>query len=125
MKKISKIKNQQINSKNWKSKLKIGDEVLITAGKDKGRKGRIDKVYPKEAKFRVEGLNVYKRHVRSFAGEKGGIVEFSRPLPVANVALICPKCKKQTRVRYRVDKTGGKVRICAKCKRAIEVKKEK
>lgn len=110
--------------KKPKIKLKIGDEVLITGGKDKGRKGKIDKVYPKEAKARVEGLNVYKRHVKGFAGEKGGIVEFSRPLPLAKLALICPKCGRQTRVKIRLDKIG-KTRVCAKCTRAIEVKKEK
>lgn len=108
-----------------KSKFKIGDEVLVTAGKDKGRKGKVDKVFPREAKVRVEGLNVYKKHVKGFGGEKGGIVEFSRPLPVANIALLCPKCGKQTRVRYRIDKTGEKTRACAKCGRVVEVKPRK
>lgn len=107
-----------------KSKLRVGDKVLVTGGKDKGREGKIDKVYPDKAKVRVDGLNVYKRHVKGFGGEKGGIIEFSRPLPVANVSFLCPKCGKPTRVRYRVDKSGGKTRICAKCNRAIEVQKK-
>lgn len=106
------------------SKFKIGDKVLVTAGKDKSRKGKIEKVYPDEGRVRVEGLNVYKRHVKGSAGEKGGIIEFSRPLPVANVALLCPKCGKQTRVRYRVSKTGEKSRICAKCERSVEAKRK-
>lgn len=105
-------------------KLKIGDEVLVTAGKDKGRHGKVDRIYPDEARVRVASLNVYKRHVKGFAGKEGGIVEFSRPLPVANVALICPKCAKQTRVRYRIDKTG-KTRVCAKCDRIMKPKEDK
>lgn len=96
--------------------------MLITAGKDKSRKGKVDKVFPKSVRVRVEGLNVYKKHVKSLGGEKGGTLEFSRPLPLANVALVCPKCGKPTRVRYRLTKTGEKQRICAKCTRLVEVK---
>lgn len=114
-------------------KLKLGDEILITGGKDKGRKGKIDKIYTKRGRVRVENLNVYKRHVRGFGGQKGGIIEFSRPLPLSNVALVCPRCAKPTRVSYRIDKQslsankkGEKTRVCAKCKKAIDIgKKEK
>lgn len=101
-------------------KLRVGDKVKVTAGKDKGREGVVNKVYPKEDYVRIQGLNVYKKHVKGFGGEKGGIVEFSRPLPVANVALICPNCGKTTRVRHRIDKTGEKARVCAKCNRIIK-----
>ncbi|MDO8503639.1 MAG: 50S ribosomal protein L24 [bacterium] len=105
-------------------KLRVGDEVLITAGKDKGRRGKIDKVFPGTAKVRVEGLNIYKKNRKGIGDQKGGIIEFARPLPVANVALICPNCGKPTRVTYKVTKTGEKSRSCAKCKRIIESKKE-
>lgn len=101
-------------------KLKIGDEVLVTGGKDKGRRGKIDKVFPKLGRVRILGINVYKKHVKGVGREKGGIVEFLRPLPVASVALICPRCGKPTRVKFRVDKTGEKTRVCAKCNRAID-----
>lgn len=101
-------------------KLKVGDEVLVTAGKDKGRRGKIDKVFLKEDRVRVENINVYKKHVRGIGDRKGGVIEFSRPLPTSNVALVCPHCGKPTRVGYRVDKKGEKTRICVKCKRAIE-----
>lgn len=101
-------------------KLKVGDEVQVTAGKDKGRKGKIDRVYPAFSLVRVTGLNVYKKSVKArTGGEKGGMVEFSRPLPLASVALVCPNCGKPTRVGIRVNKTGDKTRTCLKCGRAI------
>ncbi|GAF94225.1 unnamed protein product [marine sediment metagenome] len=103
-------------------KFKIGDTVKITAGKDKGREGKIQKVFPKSNKVLVEGINIYKKHLKGKEGVKSGIYELSRPLPTANIALICPSCKKQTRIGYRVSKTQ-KSRICRKCKKAIEVKK--
>lgn len=103
-------------------KLKTGDEVVITAGKDRGKKGKIEKVFPKEDRVLVPNVNVYKRTRRGFGGQKGGIFEFSRPLPVANIALICPQCGKPTRIAYREDKRGDKTRVCAKCKREIDLK---
>lgn len=103
-------------------KLRIGDEILVTAGKDKNRQGKIEKIFPKENRMLVSGINVYKKHRKGSGKEKGGIIEFSRPLPVGNIALVCPSCKKQTRVSYRVTKTGEKTRICAKCKRQIDSK---
>lgn len=104
-------------------KLHIGDEVLVTAGKDKGRRGKIDKVFPKADKVRVEATNIYKKFRKPYAGQQGGVLEVARPLPVANVAFVCPKCKKATRIGFEVDKKGGKTRICLKCKGAITSKK--
>lgn len=100
-------------------KLQKGDEVVITAGKDKGKRGKVEKVFPKKDRVLVPNVNVYKKTRRGFRGEKGGIFEFSRPLPSANIALVCPQCGKPTRVAYRVDKRGEKTRICAKCKREV------
>lgn len=117
----SKVK---IEKSKVKSKLRAGDEVLVTAGKDKGRKGKIDKVFPGEGRVRVLGLNVYKKTRKGIGDQKGGIIGFARPLPIANVALICPNCGKFTRVTYKITKTGEKLRSCAKCKRIIEDKKE-
>lgn len=101
-------------------KLRIGDEIIITAGKDKGKRGKIDKVFPSTARVRVLGVNLYKRHKKGVGGEKGGIIEFERPIVSANVALICPNCEKRTRVGYLVDKYNEKARICAKCKGVIK-----
>lgn len=106
-------------------KFKVGDEILVTAGKDKGRKGKIEKVFPKENRVFVPGVNIYKKTRKGAPGEKGGIVELPRALPVAKIALICPKCAKQTRISYRIDKRGEKTRVCAKCKREIYEKGEK
>lgn len=102
-------------------KLRRGDTVLVITGKDKGRKGKIEKAYPKRNKVLVMGLNVYKKHLKAQSKEKpGGIIEFSRPLAVSNVALLCPKCKKPTRVGDIIDKKGKKHRVCKKCKGFID-----
>ena len=100
-------------------KLKKGDEVIITSGKDKGKKGKIEKTFPKRELILLPGLNIFKRHMKK-KDEKnpGGIISFPRPLPLANVALICPKCGKPTRVGYKIDK-NKKSRICRKCKSNI------
>lgn len=100
-------------------KLKKGDKVKITAGKDKGKEGAIEKVWQATNKVSIAGMNLYKRHLKPRAeGQKGQIVEQARPLPVSNVALICPKCKKETKVGYKLVK-DGKVRICRKCDNEI------
>lgn len=101
-------------------KLKVSDEVIITAGKDKGQKGKINKTFPGKQKVTVEGINKYKKHVKPQGeGKPGGITEFERPLPVANVALLCPVCKQQTRVGYNTATGGKKERTCHKCKKQI------
>lgn len=96
-------------------KIKKGDIVLIISGKDKGRKGKITKAFPREAKVIVEGVNIQKRHLRpQREGEKGQIIKISAPIDVSNVKLICKKCKKPTRVGYEIVE-GKKYRICKKC----------
>ena len=102
-------------------KLKVGDTVKVTLGKDKGREGKVKRVFPKELTVLVPGLNIYKRHVKGQGGQKGGIYEIPRPFPFSKVSLICPKCKKVTRVGFRVIK-DEKVRICRKCKKEIDTK---
>ena len=101
-------------------KFKKGDTVKIIKGKDKSRKGKIEKVLPKLNKVLIPGINVYKKHLKPRGeGQPGGIVEIVKPLPVSNVALLCPKCNKQTRVGYQLDKSGSKHRICRKCQTVI------
>jgi large subunit ribosomal protein L24 len=102
-------------------KFKVNDAVKITAGKDKGREGKIEKVFPKEGLVLVPGVNLYKKHVKSSAmqsGQKGGIYDLPRPLPLAKIALVCPACKKPTRVGFRLL-AKEKVRICKKCQKQI------
>lgn len=100
-------------------KFKKGDNVKITSGKDKGREGKIEKIIPGELKVLVTEVNLYKKHVKGFGDVKGGVYSLPRPLPFANVALICPKCKKVTRVGFKFA-GDEKVRICSKCKREID-----
>lgn len=100
-------------------KLKKGDKVKIMAGKDHGKEGAVEKVFLKEGKIVVAGVNIYKRHLKPRgAGQKGSIVEINKPMPASKVALICPKCKKITRVGYKMTKSE-KVRICKKCDEEI------
>lgn len=91
------------------------DQVLITSGKDRGKKGKVLNVFSQENKIIVEGVNMRKKNVRpKKSGEKGQIVHMPTAFSVANVALICPKCGKPSRVGYKtLDKK--KYRICKKC----------
>ena len=100
-------------------KLKRGDEVLIVRGKDKGKKGKIEKVFTKENMVLIPGVNLYKRHYKSRMQNKPSeIMEITKPFTVANVSLICPNCHKETRVGYKID-NREKVRICRKCNKKI------
>jgi large subunit ribosomal protein L24 len=102
-------------------KFKIGDTVKIISGKDKDREGKIEKIYPKEGLALIPGVNIYKKHIKGFRGQKGGIYDLPRPLPFAKIEIICPKCKKTSRLGFRVlDKE--KVRICRKCRKEIDTK---
>jgi large subunit ribosomal protein L24 len=104
-------------------KIVKGDTVKILAGKDNGKTGKVEKVLAKENKVLVPGLNIYKRHLKKRDEKKpGGIIDIARPLPVANVALVCPSCHKPTRVGYLFDKNGGKLRICKSCQKIIKQK---
>jgi len=100
-------------------KIKKGDTVLIISGKWKGKTGKVLKVFPKEQKILVEGVNLVKKHLRPTRGkEKGQIVEFEKPINVSKAKLICPECKRATRIGYeRVE--NEKMRVCKKCKTKI------
>jgi len=96
-------------------KIKKGDQVLIISGKDRGRKGKVLEAFPKESKVLVEGINLRKKHVRpKRSGEKGQIVTLPAPIHVSNVKFVCSKCRKATRVEYKIV-GGKKFRICKKC----------
>lgn len=101
-------------------KLKKGDQVLVVRGKDRGRKGKIEKIFPKTGKAFVPGINLYKKHVRPQSESKpGGVVEVVKPLPISNLAFLCPKCRQKTRIGYQIGKNGEKNRICKKCQSLI------
>ncbi len=95
--------------------IKKGDNVHVIKGKDHGKTGRVLRVVPQKGKLVVEGLNMYKKHVRpKKQGQKGEIVSFSRSMDISNVMLVCTKCGKRTRVGYVVT-ADTKTRMCKKC----------
>ena len=100
-------------------RLKKGDEVIISRGKDKGKKGKITEVFVKESKILIAGLNVSKKHVKPQGeGKPGGIIDISKPLPISSVAYFCQKCKNPTRVGYKIE-GSVKSRFCKKCGEVI------
>lgn len=100
-------------------KIRKNDQVLIISGKDRGRKGKVIEALPKQGKVVVEGLNIRKKHIRpKKSGEKGQIVELPAPLDGSDVKIICPKCGKAVRVRYKIE-GGKKYRVCKKCGQEI------
>ena len=101
-------------------KLKKGDTIKILSGKDRSKTGKVLTVDMEKSKVIVEGINVFKKHVRpKREGEKGEIVSVPRPLNASNVMIICPNCSKAAKIGYSVEgKT--KTRICRKCKATIK-----
>jgi large subunit ribosomal protein L24 len=101
-------------------KIKKNDTVLVTAGKDRGKQGKVERVFVQEDRILVGGVNAYKRHRKPQGTDRPGeIITAYRPLPVAKVALVCPKCKLPTRVGYRME-GEKKVRVCRKCEVNID-----
>jgi large subunit ribosomal protein L24 len=102
-------------------KLKKGDTIKVLIGKDKGKTGRVERLNPEKDMVLIENINQFKRHVKSKAqNQKSEIVTITKPLHAGNVAIICPSCKKTTRIGYQIDKAGKKVRICRKCGKEIK-----
>lgn len=104
-------------------KIKKGDKVLIIAGKDRNKTGKVLKAIPDKGKVVVENVNMAKKHQRSRKqGQKGQIVSLCQPLDVSNVMIICTKCAKATRIGREVvvkDNKRVAMRICRKCKAEI------
>lgn len=104
-------------------RIKKGDNVQVMSGKDKGKKGKVVQSFPGLRKVVVEGVNVTTKYMKARrSGDKGQKLQFPGPIAVENVMLVCPKCSKATRVGMQVLKGEGakKVRVCKKCKEAIE-----
>lgn len=100
-------------------KLKRGDDVIVVKGKDKGKRGKIEKVIKTENLILLPGINLYKRHYKSRTQTKPSeIIEITKPLLVGSVALICPNCHKQTRIGFKIV-NKEKIRICKKCNKKI------
>ncbi len=105
-------------------KVQTGDTVKIMLGKDNGKTGKVLRVLTKAGKVLVEGVNLSKRHVRKMAQTEGGILDIAKPVNASNVMVICPECKKPTRIGYKVE-NGEKVRVCKKCGKQMIKKGEK
>ena len=107
-------------------KFKKGDTIVVTTGKDKGHKGKIEKLFPQVGKVTIPGVNISKRHMkRKDDKNPGGIIDIVKPIDVSKLALVCPACGKPTRIGMLVTKNlprgkaGEKVRICRKCGKKI------
>lgn len=96
---------------NIKLKIRKGDEVIVTTGRDKGKKGEVLKVIPAENRALVQGINLVKRHTRQTQTTEGGIITKEALINVSNLALIDPKSGKATKVGFKFNKDGTKVRI--------------
>jgi large subunit ribosomal protein L24 len=102
--------------------IRRNDNVVVIAGRDRGKRGRVLRVIPTKRRVVVEGVNFIKRHTRPNPQQnvKGGIIEREASLSVANVQLVCPECSSPTRVgRQRLD-DGRRVRVCRKCKGVVD-----
>lgn len=100
--------------------IKKGDQVIVLAGRDKGKKGEVIRAMPKEWRVIVQGVNVVKRHTRPSANSQGGILEKEAPVHVSNVAIVDPKTGGPTRVGFKVLEDGRKVRFAKKSGEVID-----
>ena len=102
--------------------IRKNDNVVVIAGKDRGKRGRVLRLVPGKNRLIVEGVNFVKKHTRPKPGQnvKGGIVERESPFHVSNVQLVCPECGAATRIGRRLLGDGRKVRICRKCDGVVD-----
>jgi len=102
-------------------KIRKNDTVLVIAGKDRGKKGKVRFAYPKEQRVLVEGINFIKRHTRARGRVmQAGIIEREAPIHVSNVMLLCSRCNHPARIGYRFLEDGRKVRVCRSCGEVID-----
>lgn len=113
------------------ARIKKGDTVVVVRGKkaNRGREGKVIRVLPEKNRVVVEGINLVKKHLKEIPNvREGGIIEIEAPIHVSNVMLLCPNCKKPTRVGFRIVEEKGvvrKYRYCKKCGENIDLVREK
>jgi large subunit ribosomal protein L24 len=102
--------------------IRKNDNVVVTTGKDRGKRGRVVRVVADKNRLLVEGVNIIKRHTKANPQKnvKGGLVEREATLHASNVQLVCPECGKPTRIGRKVLGDGRKVRICRKCEGVVD-----
>ena len=101
-------------------KVKKNDTVVVTTGKNKGKKGKVLRVIPKKELLVIEKVNIVKKHVKKRQTTAGEIIMFEAPLHLSNVVVVCPHCDKTTRVAYNKSKDGKKERVCKHCKEHLD-----
>lgn len=100
--------------------VKTGDTVVVLSGKERGKKGKIIAVSPKEGKVIIEGVNMVSKHVKpKKMGEAGGIIKAEGAMYASKVQLVCPSCDKATRIVHKISEDGKKQRICKKCGKTL------
>ena len=104
---------------NVKTYLKKNDRVMVVAGKDKGKAGKITKILPSKNRAVVEGVQVVKRHTKPGPTHSGGIIEKESSVHISNLMLICPKCTDPVRISKKTLEDGTRVRVCKKCGEAL------
>lgn len=108
-------------SKIFKIRLRKGDNVVVLAGKQKGKTGKVVAVHPKDNKVTVEGINIVKKHVKpNQQHPQGGIIELTKPVFVSKVAIVEPTSKKPSRIGYQIDAEGNKTRVFKKTGKEIK-----
>ncbi len=101
--------------------IRKNDSVIVIAGREKGKRGKVHSVIPKEGKLLVEGVNIVKRHMKPRGvARQAGIIEKEAPLRISNVMLVCSKCNRPTRVGSVVSEGGVKSRVCRACGETID-----
>ena len=102
-------------------RIRTGDTVLVIAGRDKGKTGRVERQYPRKDQVVIEGVNIVTKHMRARPGvRQSGRIQMEAPLHVSNVILICNKCNQPTKPRTTFLETGDRVRSCPKCQEVID-----
>jgi len=97
------------------------DNVMVIAGKDRGKTGKVNRVIREKERVVVAGVNIATKHVKSRPGiRQAGIIHVEAPLHISNVMLICPHCDKPTRVGHAFQEDGTKVRVCKRCRQVID-----
>lgn len=108
-------------AKIFKIRLRKGDNVVVLAGKQKGKTGKVVAVHPKDNKVTVEGINIVKKHVKpNQQYPQGGIIELTKPVYVSKVAIVEPTSKKPSRIGYQIDAEGNKTRVFKKSGKEIK-----
>ncbi len=102
-------------AKHDTGKIKKGDTVTVLTGKNSGKEGQVIRILGKKDRVLVERVNMVKKHQKPTQTSQGGIVEKEASIDASNVALVCPKCKKGSRVGYKFHDDGKKVRVCRRC----------